>query len=65
DSYEAAGRRTAFDAARAMCLDLIARPAPAGLPDADQCAAIVSTVAAADRHILAAAAANSGAAMDI
>jgi len=65
DGYEASGRRTAFDAARAKCLELIARPAPAGLPDADQCAAIVSTVAAADRHILAAAAANPGGAMDI
>jgi trimethylamine--corrinoid protein Co-methyltransferase len=65
DSYEAAGRRTAFDAARDICLGLIARPAPTGLPDAAQVAEIAQAVADADRHILAAAAANPGAAMDI
>ena len=65
DGYEASGRRTAFDAARDICLDLIARPAPPGLPEADQRAEIAKTLADADRHILAAAAANPGAVMDI
>lgn len=52
DSFEAAGRRTAFDAARDVCLELMRRPAPDGLPDADQQAELVRIVAAADRHIL-------------
>ncbi len=65
DSYEAAGRRCAFDKARETCLELVERPAPEGLPGEDAMREMADVVAAADRHILAAAAAHSGAAVDI
>jgi len=64
DSYEASGRRTAFEAARDLCLELLRRPPPAGLPDAAQVDEMAQTVATADRHILAAAA-RPGAVMEI
>jgi trimethylamine:corrinoid methyltransferase-like protein len=63
DSYEAQGRRTAFDAAREHCLEIIARPAPHDLPNEDQKAEMARVVADADRSILAVAA--SPGAMDI
>jgi trimethylamine:corrinoid methyltransferase-like protein len=56
DSYEAKGRRNAFDQAREICLELMRKPAPDGLPDDDARREIAAVVAAADRHILEAAA---------
>ncbi len=52
DPYEAAGRRTALDAAMAIYEALVSRQAPAGLPDADAVAQMADIVAAADRAIL-------------
>ncbi len=56
DGYEAAGRRCAVDQARDICLELTQRPPPEGLPGADAVREMADVVAAADRHILAAAA---------
>jgi trimethylamine:corrinoid methyltransferase-like protein len=55
DDYEAAGRRTAFDQARDLCLELMARAAPEHLPNETSCKEIAEIVSAADRRILAAA----------
>ena len=52
DSYEASGRRTAIDKARDVCLDLLGRPSPAGLPDDDARREMADVVAAGDRDIL-------------
>lgn len=65
DDYEASGRRTAFDQAREIALDLIGRPLPEGLPGEDAKREMAAVVAAADRHILASAAAVSGPVQDI
>jgi trimethylamine:corrinoid methyltransferase-like protein len=65
DSYEAAGRRCAVDQARDICLDLIGRPPPEGLPGADAGREMAEVVAAADRDILAADAAHTGAREEI
>jgi trimethylamine:corrinoid methyltransferase-like protein len=64
DDYEASGRRTAFDQAREICLDLMQRPLPEGLPGEHAKREMADVVAAADRHILAAAA-HSGPVSDI
>ena len=61
DSYEASHRRTAIDQARDRCLELMRRPAPAGLPDEAAQKEIADVVAAADRHIVGAEAALGGA----
>lgn len=53
DDYEASGRRTAFDQAREICLELMHRPLPEGLPGEDAQREMAEVVAAADRHILA------------
>ena len=53
DDYEAADKRTAFDQARDICLELMARPAPPHLPDEAARREMAEIVAAADRHILA------------
>jgi len=58
DDYEKSGRRNALDEARDLCLDLMKRPAPEGLPDETAVAEMADVVAAADKHILAEAAAN-------
>ncbi len=55
DDYEASGRRTAFDQAREMCMELIRAPAPEGLPGEDAVGEMAKVVRAADDHILAAA----------
>ncbi len=60
DDYEAAGRRTAFEQARDICLDLLAKPPPPGLPDETAVAEMADVVALADKHILEAAAAHIG-----
>jgi trimethylamine:corrinoid methyltransferase-like protein len=60
DDYEASGRRSALDRAREICLELMQRPPPEGLPGADAKREMADVVAAADRHILAKAAAHSG-----
>lgn len=44
-SYEASGHRTAFEAARDLCLDLLCRPPPADLPDAGQADEMAQIVA--------------------
>ena len=61
DGYETSGRRTAFDQARDICLDLLAKPPPHNLPDETSIAEMANVVALADKHILEAAAANTGA----
>ncbi len=61
DGYEACGRRTAFDQARDICLELMAMPPPRGLPDETAIAEMADVVALADKHILEAAEANTGA----
>jgi trimethylamine:corrinoid methyltransferase-like protein len=61
DGYEAGGRRTAFDQARDICRDLLAKPQPPGLPDETAVAQMADVVRLADKHILEAAAANTGA----
>jgi len=60
DDYEASDRRTAFDQAREICLDLLGRPLPEGLPGEHAQREMADVVAAADRHILASAAAHIG-----
>jgi trimethylamine:corrinoid methyltransferase-like protein len=65
DNYEATDRRTAVDQARDICLDLIGRPPPEGLPGADARCEMAEVVAAADRDILGAAAAHQGAREEI
>jgi len=60
DGYEAAQRRTAFDQARDIALESIREAPPDGLLDEDSNREIGQVVAAADRHILAAAAAHKG-----
>ncbi|MCP4318608.1 MAG: hypothetical protein GY789_22060 [Hyphomicrobiales bacterium] len=60
DDYEASGRRTAFEQARDICVDLLARPAPSGLPDDTAIAEMSDVVAMADKYILEAAAHNTG-----
>ncbi len=65
DDYEASGRRTALDQAREICLDLMRRPLPEGLPGEHAKREMADVVAAADRHIPANAAAQSGPASDI
>lgn len=52
DPYEAAGRRSEIDNARAVYDRLVARHPPAGLPDDDAVAEMARIVAAADRQIL-------------
>jgi len=54
DSYEASGRRTAIDKARDLCLDLLRRPPPAGLPDEAVRRDMAAVVAAGDADILGA-----------
>ncbi len=61
DGYEAADRRTAFDQAREICLDMMARPAPSGLPDETAVGEMADVVAAADKYILEEAAKVTGA----
>ncbi len=61
DGYEAAGRRSAFDQARDICLDMLARPAPSGLPDEAAVSEMADVVAAADKFILEEAAKVTGA----
>ncbi len=61
DDYEAAGRRGAFERAREIALGLIREAPPEGLLGADADREIAEIVAAADRHILGAAAAQTGA----
>jgi trimethylamine:corrinoid methyltransferase-like protein len=65
DDYEASGRRTAFDRAREICLDLMHRPWPEGLPNDDARREMAEVVAAADRHIVADAGNRNRAARDI
>jgi trimethylamine:corrinoid methyltransferase-like protein len=65
DDYEASGRRTAFDRAREICLDLMHRPWPEGLPNEDARREMAEVVAAADRHIVADAGNRNRAARDI
>jgi trimethylamine:corrinoid methyltransferase-like protein len=55
DGYEAAGRRTAFDQARDIALELIRNAPPEGLLGEDAKGEIAQLVADADRHILGAA----------
>lgn len=52
DDYEASGRRTAFDAARAAALAAIAAAPEGGLLSAEQSREIADLTAAADRHIV-------------
>jgi trimethylamine:corrinoid methyltransferase-like protein len=61
DDYEAAGRRTAFDQARDIALESIRKAPPEGLLGEDANREIDQLVADADRHILEAAAAETGA----
>jgi trimethylamine---corrinoid protein Co-methyltransferase len=65
DAYEASGRKTALDRARELCAEFSALPLPAGIPGEDQCREMDKIVAAADREILAADAANTGARPEI
>ncbi len=65
DSYEKSGRRGAFEQAREICLDLINRPPPEGLPGADAVNELADVVAAADKHIIGAAEAHTGAVAEI
>jgi trimethylamine:corrinoid methyltransferase-like protein len=65
DSYEASGRYNAAARARDICLDLMNRPPPAGLPGDDQQLGMADVVAAADRDILGAEAASKGARAEI
>jgi len=65
DGYEASRRRTAIDHARDLCLDLVNRPPPPGLPGEDQRRELAAIAAAADREILAAEAASKGARAEI
>ncbi len=58
DAYEAAGRRTAFDQARDIALELIRMASPDGLLGEDANREIAQLVADADRHILDTAAAR-------
>ena len=55
DDYEKSDRRTAFDQARDMALDLIKNAPPEGVLGDDANRDITQVVADADRHILAAA----------
>ena len=52
DSYEASGRRTAIENARDICLGLLRRPPPEGLPDEAARREMAEVVAAGDRDIL-------------
>ncbi|MEZ5925305.1 MAG: trimethylamine methyltransferase family protein [Hyphomicrobiaceae bacterium] len=65
DDYEKSGRRTAADAARDICLELMAKAPPPGLPDETARREIEAIVADADREILALAKANAGARAEI
>ena len=60
DDYEASGRRTAFDQARDMALELIRNAPEDGLLGEDATREIAQVVADADRQILAVAAAETG-----
>ena len=60
DYYEASGRRTAFDQARDMALELIRNAPEDGLLGEDATREIAQVVADADRQILAVAAAETG-----
>lgn len=62
DGYEAAGRRTALDQARDIALESIGKAPPDGILADDANRELDRIVADADRHILEAAAAHSGAA---
>jgi trimethylamine---corrinoid protein Co-methyltransferase len=65
DDYEKSQRRTAIDNARDICLELMGRAPPAGLPGTDQLAAMTAMVAEADREIVGAAEASKGARAEI
>ena len=61
DSYEASGRRTAFDQAREIALHAILNAPPQGVLGEDANRDIADVIATADRQILSAAAAHKGA----
>jgi trimethylamine:corrinoid methyltransferase-like protein len=65
DDYERSGRRTVLDQTRMQCLDYIRRPPPEGLPSPDVVKEMRHLTAAADRDILGAAAASTGARAEI
>ena len=65
DGYEASKRRDALDHAREICLGFMANSPPPAIQDEIQCREMEILVASADREILAAEAANTGAREEI